>query len=208
MNRLSIDGRWWWDGTQWVVAFLSPDGQWHWDGRQWLSVRDGRAPASSGIAATEQAHERLIPPAEIELDEGRFGEGKLPPGVSHLPGEPVVRLAFVAIGTGWIARRVIKWHPITFPQVHSVALVAPPEGPTPGSSHPNAAALPEVVLRTFMGHVLRIEVLEMTPLARKELLSQVPLSTHVTTAAELFLETGMLPGEWGERMAAVATRAS
>jgi TM2 domain-containing membrane protein YozV len=31
---LSADGRYWWDGYQWVPA-MSGDGRWRWDGREW-----------------------------------------------------------------------------------------------------------------------------------------------------------------------------
>ncbi len=55
-NRLSPDGRWFWNGTQWVPAaapvrqgaaglnswssHVSPDGQWLWNGTQWLATRN------------------------------------------------------------------------------------------------------------------------------------------------------------------------
>jgi hypothetical protein len=32
--QLSADGRWWWNGQEWVAA-ESADGLWHWDGTEW-----------------------------------------------------------------------------------------------------------------------------------------------------------------------------
>lgn len=37
--RVSADGRWWWNGREWVAA-LSADGVWRWDGRSWLPTTD------------------------------------------------------------------------------------------------------------------------------------------------------------------------
>lgn len=33
--QLSPDGEWFWDGTEWRVAY-SPDRRWRWDGRSWV----------------------------------------------------------------------------------------------------------------------------------------------------------------------------
>jgi len=206
MGQLSDDGRWWWNGSQWTPASLSPDGVWHWDGSQWCAVRLAGEPATPAAEATDAVTSPFAVGAaaqrsasdDIGLDAVRLGEGPRPtPG--HLPDKPIVRLAYVAIGWGWVARRAIRWHVVTFPQIQSVALVPPESHQTADAGHPGAG-LPELAIRTFMGEVLRIEVPEMNPLARKELLSQVPMSASVTPAAELFLETGRLPGEWGKRM--------
>jgi len=35
-GRLSEDGRWWWDGSQWQSA-ISGDGHWLWDGAKWIA---------------------------------------------------------------------------------------------------------------------------------------------------------------------------
>jgi hypothetical protein len=35
--QLSADGRWWWDGQQWITA-ESADGLWHWDGTEWWTT--------------------------------------------------------------------------------------------------------------------------------------------------------------------------
>src|SRR6202165_681878 len=35
--QLSADGRWWWDGQQWITA-ESADGLWHWDGAEWWTT--------------------------------------------------------------------------------------------------------------------------------------------------------------------------
>lgn len=32
---ISQDGRWWWNGSEWVSA-ISADGRWRWDGSQWV----------------------------------------------------------------------------------------------------------------------------------------------------------------------------
>jgi len=195
MAQLSDDGHWFWDGSEWQAARLSPDGKWHWDGGRWLPV----PPRPSAAAGPDTAG----PPAGrddhpgVELDDRRFALGKAPDAVGQLPGEAIVRLAYVAIGWGWVARRVVRWHVCQFDHVQSVALVAPAEAGEPGGTNPSAAPLPQLVLRDFFGRVLRIEILQMSPLARKELLSQVPMSATVTPAAELFLEHGELPGEWG-----------
>ncbi len=153
-------------------------------------------PAAGPPATAGPADAANVDPG-IELDDRRFALGKAPDAVGQLPGEAIVRLAYVAIGWGWVARRVVRWHVCHFDQVQSVALVAPAEAGEPGGTNPSAAPLPQLVLRDFFGRVLRIEVLQMSPLARKELLSQVPMSATVTPAAELFLEHGELPGEWG-----------
>jgi len=120
---------------------LSSDERWNWDGRQWRSVPRPLDPPAKA--------KPLAPPIRlvgchqlIDLDEASFGRGRLPSAVVHLPGEAVVRLAFVAIGSGWVARRVVKWHPITFSEVHTVALVAPSEGPAPGPPTPTRPPSP------------------------------------------------------------------
>jgi hypothetical protein len=140
----------------------------------------------------------MSPPGapDVELDDRRFAVGKSFDAVGRLPGEAVVRLAYVAIGWGWVARRVVRWHMCRFEHVQSVALVCPADPDDCGGTHPMSAPLPELVVRDYFGRMLRIEVVEMSPLARKELLSQVPMSATVTPAAELFLEHGELPGEW------------
>jgi hypothetical protein len=201
MGQLSEDGRWWWNGSQWTPAQLSPDGAWHWDGAQWCAVPGAAAATAAGTSAATSAAANGTNAGVIGLDEARLGEGPRPIA-GHLPDKPIIRLAYVAIGWGWVARRVIRWHVVTFPQIQSVALVPPESQNVVGAGHPGAG-LPELAIRTFMGEVLRIEVPEMNPLARKELLSQVPMSASVTAAAEMFLETGKLPGDWGRRMEAM-----
>src|SRR3984893_15214429 len=36
-TQLSADGRWWWDGQQWITA-ESADGLWHWHGAEWWTT--------------------------------------------------------------------------------------------------------------------------------------------------------------------------
>ncbi|MGP8059678.1 MAG: hypothetical protein ACLP9C_08590 [Acidimicrobiales bacterium] len=209
MPQLSHDGHWFWDGHEWQPARLSADGKWHWDGGRWLPVPPLRqapspAPPARAVGATGSAEGP--DPETVELDDRRFAEGKAPDAVGQLPSEAIVRLAYVAIGWGWVARRVVRWHVCRFEHVQSVALVAPNEPGDPGGTHPMAGSLPQLVLRDFFGRVLRIEVLQMSPLARKELFSQVPMSAVVTPAADLFLEHGELPGEWNRMLEKLGPR--
>jgi len=52
-----------------------------------------------------------------------------------------------AIGWGWVARRVVRWHMCRFEHVQSVALVCArrPTRTTAGATHPMSAPLPELV---------------------------------------------------------------
>jgi|GEM_PF-4538571 len=213
MAQLSPDGQWFWDGKEWQPARLSPDGRWHWDGAQWIPVPPqlpAAPPATPQTPPTPVTSSAPIPsasapapepgPAPVELDDRRFAEGKAPPAVGQLPGGAIVRLPYVAIGWGWVARRVVRWHVCKFEQVQVVAVVASNDPDEPAGNHPMVESLPQLVLRDFFGRVLRIEVLQMSPLARKELLSQIPMSATVTPAAERFLEGGELPGEWSRRL--------
>ena len=46
-GQLSADGKWWWNGTQWVAA-VSEDGKWRWDGTAWQPIdTPAAAPASA-----------------------------------------------------------------------------------------------------------------------------------------------------------------
>jgi len=37
-QRLSPDGHWWWDGSDWR-SVVSPDGWWRWNGERWVAAR-------------------------------------------------------------------------------------------------------------------------------------------------------------------------
>ena len=37
VGQISPDGKWWWNGKQWVSA-ASADGRWQWDGRNWVAT--------------------------------------------------------------------------------------------------------------------------------------------------------------------------
>ena len=37
-ERMSQDGRWWWDGERWLAA-CTPDGLWQWDGEAWRPLK-------------------------------------------------------------------------------------------------------------------------------------------------------------------------
>jgi hypothetical protein len=40
-DRLSPDGAWWWNGSEWISAF-SDDGKWHWNGSEWKLATSDR----------------------------------------------------------------------------------------------------------------------------------------------------------------------
>lgn len=144
--------------------------------------------------------------APKEIDDPRFGEGDLPAHVAKLPTHATVQLAFVAIGWGWVARRVVRWHVLQIRELQSVAVVPPQHWDEHEMSASGPGPLPDLAMRDFFGHVLRVEVAQMTSAARKDLLSQIPMSAHVTPAAEMFLEDGLLPGMWGARLASFGPR--
>jgi hypothetical protein len=144
--------------------------------------------------------------APKEIDDPRFGDGDLPAHVGKLPNKATVQLAFVAIGWGWVARRVVRWHVLQIRELQSVAVVPPQHWDETEMSVVGPGPLPDLAMRDFFGHVLRVEVAQMTSAARKDLLSQVPMSAHVTPAAEMFLEDGMLPGMWGARLESFGPR--
>jgi hypothetical protein len=212
VGQLSDNGQWWWDGTRWVPARLSPDRRWHWDGSRWHQVQP-TAVASGGVATlTTEATDNGLEVGEApvlaprEIDDPRFGDGDLPAHVAKLPTHATVQLAFVAIGWGWVARRVVRWHVLQIRELQSVAIVPPQHWDEHEMSVSGPGPLPDLAMRDFFGHVLRVEVAQMTSAARKDLLSQVPMSAHVTPAAEMFLEDGMLPGMWGARLKSFGPR--
>lgn len=219
VGQLSDNGQWWWDGTRWVPARLSPDRRWHWDGSSWHQVRPDRVGETEtetagtvGVAVetparveADGAHETLVL-APTEIDDPRFGDGDLPAHVAKLPTKATVQLSFVAIGWGWVARRVVRWHVLQIRELQSVAVVPPLHWDENEMTVAGPGPLPDLALRDFFGHVLRIEVAQMNSAARKDLLSQVPMSAHVTAAAEMFLEDGTLPGMWGARLESFGPR--
>jgi hypothetical protein len=212
MGQLSDNGDWWWNGREWTPSHLSPDRLWNWDGHAWQSV-DHTAPAAATAVSSQPVatltHDAVVGeprPEPDELDDPHFGEGELPSHVASLPTKPSVQLSFVAIGWGWVARRVVRWHLSRFAELQSVAVV-PPKGWDEEKDDPTRPGpLPDLAMRDFFGRCMRIEVGQMTQGARKELLAQLPMSAHVTPAAELFLEEGRLPGKWGQRLAATGPR--
>jgi hypothetical protein len=201
MGQLSDDRQWWWDGGRWTPACLSPDNQWHWDGTAWQRV-DHKRPAHA------LRGELGVSQARLELDPPRFGAGEMPAHLETLPGKASVQLGFVAIGWGWVARRVVRWHLMPIPEIQAVAVVPPLlwDGEEVVASRPGP--LPDLALRDFFGRCLRIEASQLTSPARKELLSQVPMAAHMTPIATTFLEEGTLPGKWGQRLASFGPRAS
>src|ERR1700686_1684260 len=48
-TRLSADGFWWWDGSQWRPA-MSENRLWRWTGSTWEPARPGGSASSSGGA--------------------------------------------------------------------------------------------------------------------------------------------------------------
>lgn len=208
MGQLSDDGQWWWDGVRWAPACLSTDKQWHWDGTAWQRVDvtrpvtvgppAGAIPTPSGGAPT--------PEGPLELDPTRLGVGEMPPHVAALPGRPAIQLGFVAIGWGWVARRVVRWHLLSVPEIQSVAVVPPAGWEENDLVASRPGPLPDLALRDFFGRCLRVETPQLIPAARKELLSQLPMGAHVTPLATTFLEEGTLPGKWGQRLASFGPR--
>jgi hypothetical protein len=59
--QLSADGRWWWDGQQWITA-ESADGLWHWDGAEWWTTvpLDHEDPAQLSSSLDLMADERYL----------------------------------------------------------------------------------------------------------------------------------------------------
>jgi hypothetical protein len=130
----------------------------------------------------------------------------MPDYVDALPGRASLQLGFVAIGWGWVARRVVRWHVMTVPEIQSVAVVPPLQWDEDELVATRPGPLPDLALRDFFGRCLRIETGQMVSAARKDLLSQVPMSAHVTPVATTYLEEGTLPGKWGQRLASFGPR--
>jgi hypothetical protein len=203
MGQLSGDGRWWWDGSEWRTVQTSSGLSWFWDGTAWQPVpRDAQAARHGSPGGRERTEGSPAPLAE--LDDARFGEGKLPTHVLRLPGKPTTQLSYVAIGSGWVARRIVQWHPLVFPEIQAAALVAPERKSAIGGS--TAGSLPELALQSYFGKALRIEVAQMTESARKDILTQLPAAAYVTELAEEYLEDAKLPSGWGERLTALGVR--
>ncbi len=71
-DRLSPDGKWWWDGSQWVPA-ISPDGRYHWDGRNWqaLTIAPGEMARILACRRAGCANRGEFPCAYVDDDGNR-----------------------------------------------------------------------------------------------------------------------------------------
>ena len=64
--QYSADGRWWWNGQQWIAAHRAPpqysaDGRWWWNGQQWIQAAGHhpppkREPAAADVAGSETSN--------------------------------------------------------------------------------------------------------------------------------------------------------
>ena len=60
-GQYSADGRWLWDGQNWVAAdSLSPDGRWRWDGVGWQPVPEASAESLAVIQPPVQGNSDVL----------------------------------------------------------------------------------------------------------------------------------------------------
>lgn len=208
MGHYSEDGLWWWDGSRWLPT--PPPG---WPPQDTVGTGTGGATRVTGATPATEAElfatgdQPVAPADDLELlDPPRLAAGDLPNHVAHVPGKPTTQLPTVAVGWGWVARRVVRWHLLHFHEIQTVALVPSLRWTGEAEGGDARDALPDLALRTFMGRTIRIEAAQMTSAARKDLLSQLPMSAHVTPLAEAFLEEGQLPGVWQQRLESFGPR--
>lgn len=113
VGRFSPDGRWYWDGDNWLQ--VSPDGNWVWPGSQWTVAPKVPGPGSEALSApavdvmvcfdTTGSMDHLIAPLVRQV--GTFVEeagsrgldlrwGLIAFGDLRIPGDKVVRYPFTA----------------------------------------------------------------------------------------------------------------
>jgi hypothetical protein len=140
-------------------------------------------------------------PTEGELDDHhQFAVGHLPPSVDPRPENATFEEFGVAIGDGWVARRpVSSWHVMAMNALTSVALVPPTNFKEWMYSRSIVAPLPDVALQDNEGHSMRIATNKLDANGSQALLHQIPASAFVTPSASDFLNSGVLPGNWGHR---------
>jgi ribosomal protein L40E len=69
--QYSADGKWWWDGQQWVAVVSPPtqfsaDGKWWWNGRDWSAVT--AQPAAPAEVTKLHKNAWSLPPGEYTTD--------------------------------------------------------------------------------------------------------------------------------------------
>lgn len=190
-GTLSPDRNWVWDGSGWEPA-VSPDGRYRWDGAQWSPIDPTTAPPTP--------YQGPAPTADELDDQRQFAVGDLPGPAGDLPGGATFKVPGLAIGPGWIARKPLaKWHVMPSNTWRSIALVPPTNFTEWMYSRSLVAPYPDLALQDQSGCSMRIGVNKFTADAGQALSGQIPSSCLVTEAARVFLATGTLPGNWGNR---------
>jgi hypothetical protein len=175
--QISPDGRWIWDGKQWLPVAnpssrplqVSPDGKWVWDGTRWLPIAQPPPavfPAWSVIAeeATAPAPHRAVElePIPVIGDEEE-DEPEINPYLyaQPEPGRPawdtpqtgLNKYMYVAVGVVVLVMAAIVLNslgPIQLPWM-AADTVVPRPSPTPPVSDRTDAALADQVLTGYLG---------------------------------------------------------
>jgi len=190
-GQLSDDGRsFWWQGS-WQPS-SSPDGLNKWEGQGWQPIPPG-----------PPAYPRTTE-APSDIDDRGFASGGDPPKISELPEGAIYQSGAVAVGSGWMAARVLgsDWERIQVRDIQSIAIVPPSRGRQIAFLRLPTLPKPLIAIKDRLGRVIAVNVVKFSREASQALVSQLPGDTNVTSAASQFLSTGSLPGQWGKRFVA------
>jgi len=130
-----------------------------------------------------------------DLDGSPYGAGRKLDGVRFLPIGADFNDADVATGPQWVAFRepvIRNWRLARVASIKSVALMGPTVFAS-ASGHGTQQPVPELVIGTTDGSVMRAEVTHISPPARHAILRHLPENVEVTLAARGFLVHGHVP---------------